>query len=257
MVVSLLTSQSDFETLPRGETSLTLCTSGIGDLGPVLRHAKTLEALQLDDTAVTDLGVLTRLPRLRSLALYDCRLVRDQTPLARVPRLESLTVGFCWSGARLPLHGLDAIVGSKRLRALSLFGWTRRTELSFLAKLTKLRSLAVSGGWVDARWVSGLRQLRALWLTSTHTNDLRPLAKLTRLEDLWVQACGVRDVHPLGSLTRLTRLLLDDNRITDASPLAKCRRLVRLQLGGNPVTLPQSIIRLPQLETLTPTLPRQ
>lgn len=250
--MTLLTTQADFESLPRGATTLTLCTAGIGDLEPVLRHAKTLEALQLDDTAVTDLSVLEQLPQLRSVSLYDCRLLRDQTALGRLRRLESLTVGFCWSGARLPLHGLEAIVALKRLRALSLFGWTRRTELSFLAKLTGLRSLAVSSGWVDARWLTGLRHLRALWLTSTHTSDVRPLAKLKQLEDLWVQACGVRDVRPLASLTRLTRLLLDDNRITDASPLAKCRRLVRLQLDRNPVQLPESIKRLPHLETLTP-----
>jgi internalin A len=252
VTVTLLITQAELEQLPPSATNLTLCTSGISDLEPVLRHAKTLEALQLDDTGVTDLAVLTRLPRLRSLSLYDCRLLRDQSALGQLRQLESLTVGFCWSGARLPLHGLEAIAGSKRLRSLSLFGWTRRTELAFLRKLTGLRSLAVSGGWVDARWLSGLRHLRALWLTRTHTMDLRPLAKLEQLEDLWVQACGVRDVRPLGALTRLTRLLLDHNRITDASPLARCRRLVRLQLDGNPVRLPPSVTQLPHLETVTP-----
>lgn len=251
--MTLLTAQDELEHSKRGQTNLTLCTAGIHDLTPLLRHAKTLEALQLDDTAVTDLSVLTRLPRLRSLSLYDCRLLRDQSVLGQLRGLESLTVGFCWSGARLPLRGLDAIVALPRLRALSLFGWTRRTELSFLGRLTPLRSLAVSGGWVDARWLSGLRQLRALWLTRTHTVDVRPLAKLRHLEDLWVQECGVRDVRPLGALTGLKRLLLDHNRITDASSLAKCRRLVRLQLEGNPVRLPESVTQLPDLETVTGT----
>lgn len=111
----------------------------------------------------------------------------------------------------------------------------------------------MSSGWVEATWLSGLRHLRALWLTRTHTMDLRPLARLEQLEDLWALACGVRDVRPLASLTRLTRLLLDDNRITEASPLAKCRRLVRLQFAGNPVRLPESVTQLPRLETVTGT----
>ncbi len=248
----LVAEQRAFDQLPAGATHLTLGTTGVRDLTSLLRHTKTLEVLTLDDVAVTDLSVLARLPRLRTVALYDCRQLRDHAVLGQLPRLETLTVGYCWAGARLPLRGLDAIVGAKRLRALTLFGWTRRTELSFLRELTGLRSLAVSSGWVDARWLSGLRQLRALWLTSTHTDDLRPLAKLKQLEDLWVQDCGVRDVRPLGALTRLTRLLLDDNRITDASPLATCRRLERLQLEGNPLRLPPAIMRLPRLETLTP-----
>ncbi len=107
-----------------------------------------------------------------------------------------------------------------------------------LEKLTKLRSL-----WLTGNKITNIRPLTSLPLEKLGLGgnpiaDFAPLAELrslTRL-DFWGSGLGDRDLHFITGLTQLTHLNLRNNQVSDITLVTKLVNLEVLQLKGNPIS---------------------
>jgi len=88
----------------------------------------------------------------------------------------------------------------------------------------------------DLSPLTGLTNLKKLWLGNTQVSDLSPLKGLTNLVFLYLSDTEVRDLSPLEDLTILNILFLSETQVTDLSPLEGLRNLEYLNLEGTPVS---------------------
>jgi len=80
--------------------------------------------------------------------------------------------------------------------------------------------------------------------------DVAPLTGLTQLKTLYLRRNRITDVVSFAELTQLTRLDLNFNRIVDVAALAELSQLTTLNLGLNKITDVVPLAELTQLETL-------
>ncbi len=102
-------------------------------------------------------------------------------------------------------------------------------DLDPLSKLSELRTINISGTWVD---------------------DLTPIRNLTRLENLIISGSQVNSLEPLRYSINLKNLDASHTAISDLSPLPAFPSLERLNLSGSSVTDIMQVSFLPKLSDL-------
>ena len=122
---------------------------------------------------------------------------------------------------------LTGIEHATNIGALTFFGDTQITDITPLAKLTKLAVLNINGSRIS---------------------DISPLAGLTSLRHLNLGPAEISDISPLAGLTNLKNLLLQNNLISDLSPLAELTNLKYLHLWGNPLNYASIYTHIPALQ---------
>lgn len=88
----------------------------------------------------------------------------------------------------------------------------------------------------DLSPLSGLAELKILYLNNTSVADLSPLSRVTSLERLGVEGTDVSDVASLAHLKRLRFLQLGNTPISDVTPLAGLANLNTLKLADTQVS---------------------
>jgi hypothetical protein len=230
----------------------------LGDVGlRQLRHTKTIQTLELRDTAVTGAGleILGELARLESLVLLDRDIGEEGLRhLAALSKLALLEL----SGpiADPSMKGLGGLVGLRTLRLPHPQIDDRIAPQ--LAKLTALEWLDLGHTAITDDGLAALAELRGLRTLHLHhtrvTNrGLAHLGKLTALEELTLNSTDVVDagVAHLAGLQQLHTLRLDRTLITDAAidTLVQLQRLRRLNLAHTVVTA-TGVARLRELPAL-------
>ena len=110
------------------------------------------------------------------------------------------------------------------------------SNLSPLSGLTNLRRLFLEANSIaDVSPLADLTNLTTLYLYANSIADVSPLSGLTRLEIMSLGTNSIADVSPLSGLTNLRRLFLYANSIADVSPLADLTRLEIMSLGTNSI----------------------
>ncbi|MFK7905225.1 MAG: COR domain-containing protein [Chitinophagales bacterium] len=107
-----------------------------------------------------------------------------------------------------------------------------------LSGLTQLRTLYLGSNQIsDIGKLSGLTQLRTLYLGSNQISDIGNLSVLTQLEILDLSDNEISDIGNLSVLTQLQILGLSKNRISEVNlPFLHCfKELNELELHGNPI----------------------
>jgi len=137
---------------------------------------------------------------------------------------------------------------------LSDLSGLRNEEIIPLRYMTNLTELHIpqSSNISDLTPISGLVNLRVLYLVGNNISDLTPISGLTNLRELWLIENNIRDLTPLMPLTNLTRLYLGRNQITDLGPLRSMTNLRYLGLsGGNRYSDLTPLSSLANLRTLS------
>lgn len=75
-------------------------------------------------------------------------------------------------------------------------------------------------GLIDIGAVTGLVNLRSLYLSDSQVGDLLPLKALTKLKALQIQGDQLDDVTPLAGLKDLESLVVSGQDVHDLAPLA-------------------------------------
>ena len=132
---------------------------------------------------------------------------------------------------------LTGIEHATNIGALSFFDDTQITDITPLAKLTKLAVLNIRGGRIsDISPLAGLTNLRHLNIDSANVSEISPLAEFTSLRNLLLPNNPINDISPLAGLTNLTNLNLWGNNISDISAVAGLTKLTSLILWGNNIS---------------------
>jgi internalin A len=181
-----------------------------------LKDLERLEYLWISGVDEAAAGVLGRLQGLQRLVIHDLRIA-DITPLAGLSRLTELAVAG--SPKLRSLAGIESLTG---LRKLLLFDNCKYTTIEPLARLTKLETLCLEGGWsrplrLDSLApLQGLTGLKRLRLASVRVADksLRPLHQLRALSDVFIaKTFGAAELRALGAALPDARgMFVDDFR---------------------------------------------
>ena len=190
-----------------------------------VRHLQQLEYLDSSNRGTTNLTGLEHATNLRDLRIAQ-NPIEDLSPIANLTQLEEL---HFWHDPP---------------RSTNL-------DLSPLAKLTKLRVVALSGnGITDINPLADLQRLTHLYLEQNNIDDVSPLADLQRLTHLYVQRNNIDDISPLADLQHLIQLNVERNNIDDISPFVDLVSLQGLHISQNPITDLTPIANLIELEDL-------
>ena len=190
-------------------------------LSKVLVNVQGLEELSIQLLEPCDLTFLNQLPNLKSLSLeFQNQEEELYDVLANLTSLEKLTI---------TLH-------------------SSKTDLSFLANLSALKELSLTGGdpgelfsdcFVEHTDVlDRLYSLTSLTLKKLNLNDqdIQGLSHLTSLEKLDLSGNTLTDLCSLRNLRDLTYLDLSFNEISDIQVLSNFRKLEELDLSFNEIS---------------------
>lgn len=151
------------------------------------------------------------------------------------------------------LHSILGIDYFATVEAISLHRCSVR-DLAFIASLTDLRSLQVTGPFLDELAdltpIRNLTKLEALYLSAPQLADISMISEMTLLEELLLENCRIRDLSPLADLTELTNLYLRGTNVSDVSPLSRLSRLKMLFLSDTKVEDVAPLSNLHQLRRL-------
>ena len=210
---------------------LAFTRNGVSDLSP-LTGLTSLEQLFAEANNISDLRPLRDLAALTRLYLGINRIV-DLSPLSGLSALEELTLSVN------PVANVEPLSPLTALRYLSMYGLEAVEDLSFLTGMAELRSLYVDSTSVkDLAPMAGLRKLELLSVGETEVEDLSPLAELTSLRRLFIHSLSV-DLQPLAGLASLEAVWQTNWRTADARPkvdIAPLAGLANLQtLAASPL----------------------
>lgn len=190
-------------------------------LSKVLVNVQGLEELSIQLLEPCDLTFLNQLPNLKSLSLeFKNQEEELYDVLANLTSLEKLTI---------TLH-------------------SSKTDLSFLANLSALKELSLTGGDPDELYsdcfvehtdvLDRLYSLTSLTLKKLNLNDqdIQGLSHLTSLEKLDLSGNTLTDLCSLRNLRDLTYLDLSFNEISDIQVLSNFRKLEELDLSFNEIS---------------------
>ncbi|MBC2262500.1 KxYKxGKxW signal peptide domain-containing protein [Listeria sp. FSL L7-0091] len=100
-----------------------------------------------------------------------------------------------------------------------VYGVTNLSGMEHLINLTHV-NLGGSNQISDISPLSGLVNLRELWLDHSQISDISPLSGLVNLRELYLNNNQISDISPLSGLVNLNWLVLDRNQISDISSLS-------------------------------------
>ncbi len=111
------------------------------------------------------------------------------------------------------------------------------TDISSLAKLTKIRSLILDHNEIsDLTPLAGLVELEKLHLGSNQITDLSPLKNLRKLKFVPLFRNQISNLGPIANWLHVEHLALYCNPVSDLRPLHGLDRLKKVKLQGNPVS---------------------
>lgn len=126
------------------------------------------------------------------------------------------------------------------------------SDLKSLSGLIELRKLWLGGNQISELWpLSELILLRMLSLGGNQISNLDPLSKLLELRKLWLGGNQISKLGALANFLKLNELLLGGNQISDLSPLSELKQLQKLSLEGNRITDLKPLSGLAQLKELS------
>jgi Leucine-rich repeat (LRR) protein len=214
-----------------------------------LEYAVNLESLNLHQNKVEDLDSLAGLSGLRVLNLGGNH-IKNINPLQGLTALEELDLSYnCLKDIgtvknlthlrELHLEGneiyeLTPLASLKALEGLFLNGNLDDLNVAPLARVNRLQRLMLANGCIsDISFLSSMKQLQWLELSSNQINNLEPLRRLTRLEWLSLTNNRVEDLNALGGLRQLQYLDLNNNRVREIAPLLRLRNINWVELQNN------------------------
>ena len=118
------------------------------------------------------------------------------------------------------------------------------TDLTGIEYASNLSVLGLSGSISDISPLSGLTQLRRLYLGGNNISDITPLSELKNLRNLYLGSNNISDISPLAELKELHWLKLQNNDISDISPLAKPTQIRWLWLSNNNISDVAPLVKL-------------
>ena len=193
---------NDARSIPRDTTRLRLVNKAVGFES--LREFESLEALWCFGIDQKKLEQISDCSSLRELYCeYNLRIT-DVSCLKTLPHLEVLRLDSCFK-----ITSLEQLGEFTHLSGLGLENFKYVHDIKPLAKLTKLRQLAVEG---------------SIW-TAMKIDSLAPLSNLEELEYLGLAGLKVLDksLAPLGNLKKLKKLF-----VGNYFPLAEFARLAAM-----------------------------
>ena len=214
-----------------------------------LRELRSLTIWSSDRHALVDLTPLAGLEQLQTLDLQHSCICRIAN-LKSLSRLETLRATVA------DLRFATQFSGLRELR-LSLASSAPRRDLAELAALTRLRALSINGqnGSTDGKWLAHLSQLEELSLTGTSLADQSGLHSLKKLAKLRLHRRSI-DVGLLKETQLSPTIYKDSNRyrldhcnVKDLAFLLQSpdlNSLYRLYLNHNPLSDLRPLLRLPK-----------
>lgn len=160
--------------------------------------------------------------------------------LTKLPNLQRLSFSKHY---RVTARGLEA-----REAAIEL---PRLSTLENISGIANLRELYLDGtDCSDLMPIMSLVKLQHLSCSDTKVHDLTPLRGLADLRHLDFSNTKVHNLAPLKGLTQLRHLDCSQTSVQDLTPLLRLRRLKHLDLQRTPVSDLTALMRLTDLEYL-------
>ena len=124
------------------------------------------------------------------------------------------------------------------LKKLSVYRVSKPVkDISLLSEMPNLEELAFAGGDIsDPAPLAKLTKLRSLEVSGCGLKDFSTFSGMVALEELTASSNQVSDLSSLQELTKLRVLALNGNLIKDTSPLLGLKSLEWVNLMGNPVS---------------------
>jgi len=241
-----LTPLKDLYALER----LSLAENGVADLTP-LANLTNLQSLNLSDNVIDDVSCLGNLSRLKELDL-SVNNIHSLDGLYALTELETVDLSYNF------ISSVNAL-GNSKLRELNIVN-TNINSLWAVSELTTLEVLKAGYYYervddadtymLDKKYrsdstvahtltgmeaISGLTNLRTLYLSSLSTQTMQPLSGLPKLESLTLYSySGPTDYNVLGGLTGLKELSLDGagGGFDSLHFLLSLTNLETLEIGG-------------------------
>jgi hypothetical protein len=195
-----------------------------GDINWTFTKTSRLHTVKRGGISVKDVLLNRKLRYIQSLTLidFDSSVLVNDSVLANLENLESLI---------LPS--------------------THAVDLSALAKLTKLKSLDLSGAeFLSVSTLPELKSLESLNLTKTFVVDVSALVKLANLKSLYLVDARFVNMSTLPELKSLESLNLSGTKVVDVSVLAKLANLKSLNLSYTNVVHVSALAQLKNMESL-------
>ena len=125
------------------------------------------------------------------------------------------------------------------------------TDLSPIARCTKLKKISAGHGIKDLSGIANLVNLEWMWLSPHDVlQDLSPFARLTNLRDLTIYGGDLRNISGLENLREMRRLTIKHNAVGSVAPLANMKKLEFLKLHNNRIVDVSPLAELTNLNHL-------
>ena len=153
------------------------------------------------------------------------------------------------------IQDLTGLQFATNLESIMLGHWGKEpnpvSDLSPLSGLINLRRLWINYIPVsDISPVRGLTNLSELWLVGTLVSDISPVRGLTNLVQLGFDGTLVTDLSPVVGLINLKHLSFSNKNLSDISPLASLINLRSMFCWGHAISDLSPLARLPNLERI-------
>jgi Leucine-rich repeat (LRR) protein len=201
----------------------------LSEISP-LSNLVSLQILDLGWCYISDITSLSNLTSLTSLNLFMTINITDISPLSGLTNLTSLELYENKITDLAPLAGLVNLV------ILDL-GYNEIIDISALSNLTMIEELNLGENFRinDISALSGMSNMRELFLHLNQIVDISALSGMTELRRITLHYNGVSDISPLSNSTLLEDLDIPDNNVQDISILSNLSNLNKIDLKGNDV----------------------
>ena len=241
--------------------SFTSRVSGIVNIKEIV-YFTSLEELDLMGNRIGDLTPLTALRNLKKLNIAknftvmtgDREKGLDISPLGSLPLLEYLDASN------------NLITDVSALGSLNMLRWldvqtNRLKDLNGLEDLTSLEYLNISNsfhsdknndpaGITDISALSGMVNLKTLYMQNGRVSSIAPLTTLTKLEYVDASYNSVRIIPNMSRMSSLKTLILRANFIYGLEGLISHPSLTLLDVRDNFVSVINVILTMPKLEAV-------
>lgn len=195
-----------------------------------------------DAASYDDLALLTRL---ESLTMYEA----PADVLSKLPEMEYLTELYVHS-SQLNNSDIDAIGKISSLTRLALRDCGLSTAAT-LQPLTKLEYLDLGSNTLrNLTPLSGMSELRELYLDNNAVTDLSAVSDLKKLTVLDISYNSVKSFAPLQGTTSLEVIRASHNQLTSVSELKLLSNLKELDVGSNSIADISAISGCTKMEKL-------
>lgn len=135
------------------------------------------------------------------------------------------------------MDGIISVDDLAHFRKVETVEFYRVTNVDDFSVLSKMENLQTLGYWhIEPQWIlpeiSGLSNLRQLWVSECLITDLSGIETMTGLESIRLTHMPLTDISPLQSLPNLRRVEIDSTDVTDFSPIAHVPEVIGAPTDG-------------------------